>query len=120
MKVAFHFILEEENLRAQYQSEFLKTFFRTTTKTPITLHTKISFGMLLLKSLGYKTVEKSENLATRQFDHDQYVAAFNHWGCPQSRIWSTLSFQALENCFDVQNDIFAVCLETIDLNMAEN
>lgn len=119
MKIAFHFNADHPSLSIYYGYDIEKLFFAILLNhRNLNLSSKVLTGDLLLSDLAEDVEEINENQHVRHFNLDKYLKVVNLWLRPESTVWSSMIYDRLQNALN--KNIFAICFETIELQLAEH
>lgn len=117
MKIAFHFNAEHNSFDESYVLPILKHFFSMLIQhRTLSISTKVFIGDLLLCNLAMER-EVVENCYKKTFNNEKYLTILRYWKSPENAIWSRFEPDIINIVQD--HRIFVICLENIDLQLAE-
>ncbi|MBY0159704.1 hypothetical protein H0178_28625 [Cytobacillus firmus] len=118
MKVAFHFNADHPSVNSKiYGVPFHRILFSSLLQyRALNISTKVFIGDLLLSNLAYEYHETSTGMSGN-FNKEKYLEIINDWVFTGNNIWRRFSYDRIEEV--VRSNIFAICFENIDYDLAE-
>lgn len=116
MRIAFHFVAPTDGNFGNYAVHYLEILFKILFANKINIHSKISFGDLLIRLYSCETVEETQCSTTQKFSRSKYDMIFERWTISARAGWHRMSD---DNAFIAyRSEIFVIFLDTIGQDAA--